>query len=128
MTALVTRLLLTALALVVTDALMDSISIEGLGTLFLSALALGFVNAFVRPLVLLLTLPFTILTLGLFVFVINALMLELAAWLIPGFFVAGFWSALGASILVSVVSTLLNFFLGDRSQIEIRVIRRGPPS
>ncbi|MCA9771296.1 MAG: phage holin family protein [Myxococcales bacterium] len=126
MAGLFTRFLFTALALVVTDALMSGIYIDGLGTLFLAALALGFVNAVVRPLVLLVTLPLTLVTLGLFVFIVNGLMVELAAWLIPGFHVAGFWTALGASILLSLVSTTLNWFVGGHSRIEIQVIRRGP--
>jgi putative membrane protein len=73
-------------------------------TLIFSGLVLGLINAFVRPLFIVLTLPITVVTLGLFLLVINAAMVGCVAWLLPGMHVAGFWSALGTSVIVSVVS------------------------
>ncbi|MBZ0253125.1 MAG: phage holin family protein [Candidatus Methylomirabilis sp.] len=120
---LITRFLLSALSLLVADAIVDGVRIEGLGHVFLAALALGLVNAFIRPLILLLTLPLTIVTLGLFVFVVNALTFQIAAWIIPGFHVDGFWPAFGAALIVSLVSTALNWFLGG-GQIDVRIVRK----
>src|ERR1044072_2363349 len=100
------RLLITALGLWVADALLDGVSITGPLTLLLAALLLGFVNAVVRPLLLLLTLPITLLTLGLFLLVINAAMLGIAASLLPGFQIASIWSAIGAWLIVSVTGWL----------------------
>ena len=98
------RLLITALGLWLADALLDGVQINGTMTLLVAALLLGFVNAFVRPLFLILTLPITLLTLGLFLLVINAAMLGLVAAFLPGFTVASFWAAFLAAILVSLVS------------------------
>ena len=78
------------------------------GTLIAAALLLGVVNAFVRPIIIILTLPITLLTLGLFLFVINALIIMLVAWLVPGFLVAGFWSAVFAAIVVSLTSWVMS--------------------
>jgi putative membrane protein len=78
------------------------------------ALFLGVINTLVRPVLLLLSLPFIVVTLGFFILVINALVFELAGWLVPGFIVGGFWRAFFGSIIVSVVSWALNsFFRGD---------------
>ena len=79
------RMLISALSLWLASSIVPGMHIEGLGSLALSALLLGIVNAIFRPLAIFLTLPFTILTLGLFLFVVNAAMLGLVAWLLPGF-------------------------------------------
>jgi putative membrane protein len=77
-----------------------------------AAVLLGIVNTLVRPLLVLLTLPLTILTLGLFLLVLNGLMLWLVSWLVPGFGVSGFWGALAASLLISIVSWLISKMAG----------------
>ena len=117
------RLLCSAFGLWLAAAILPGIEIEGLDTLFLAALLLGIVNALVRPIVLLLTLPLTILTLGLFLLVVNGLMLELVAALLDGFRVDGFgWAMLG-SILVSLASGLASWMIGGSGRVEVLVVR-----
>lgn len=118
------RALVAALGLWVADGLIDGISFDSVGWLLGSAIVLGVINAIVRPLALVLTLPITVVTLGLFLLVLNAGMLALASWLVPGFHMAGFWSAFWGSIVVSLVSALGSWFFGPKGGIEISV-RRG---
>jgi putative membrane protein len=118
------RWAVSTLALWVARALIPGIQIEGAATLWLAALLLGFVNAIVRPLVVLFTLPLTVLTLGLFLLVINAAMLGLVAALLDRFAIAGFGSALLGAIVVGLVSWLMNATIGDHARVEVMVIRR----
>ena len=99
--------ILNAIALLAVAYLLPSIHVASFGSAMLAALLLGLVNAVVRPVLLLLTLPATLLTLGLFIFVINGLMFWLAGSLIEGFAVGGFWPAVFGSLLYSVVSWAL---------------------
>ena len=103
--------ILNAVALLAVAYLMPSIHVASFGAALLAALLLGLVNAVLRPLLLLLTLPVTLLTLGLFIFVINGLMFWLAGSLIEGFSVGGFWPAVFGSLLYSVVSWALTSLL-----------------
>ena len=105
------RLAISALGLWLADVLLPGISFDGSGTLIAAAFLLGVVNAFVRPLAVVLTFPLTLLTLGLFLLVINAAMLGLVAWLLEGFHVAGFWTAVAGAIIVSVSTWFLNAIL-----------------
>jgi putative membrane protein len=98
------RVLVAALGLWLATEWVQGISVSTPAMLILAALLLGVVNAIVRPIVVLLTLPFTLLTLGLFLLVVNAAMLGLVAAFLPGFAIAGFWAAFWAAIIVSVVS------------------------
>jgi putative membrane protein len=98
---------LNAVALLTVAYVMPSIQIASFGTALLAALLLGLINAVVRPLLLILTLPVTLLTLGLFIFVINGLMFWLASSLLEGFAVGGFWPAVFGSLLYSVISWVL---------------------
>jgi putative membrane protein len=98
------RLFVTAFALWIATELVPGVNVRGLGSLLLAALIFGLVNAVVRPVAVLLSLPLTLVTLGGFLLVVNAAMLGLTALLLPGFTVAGFWSALFGAIVVSVVS------------------------
>jgi putative membrane protein len=100
------RVLIAALGLWLATEWVDGIDVSTPTTLILAALLLGLVNAIVRPIVVLLTLPAMLLTLGLFLLVINAAMLGLVAAFLPGFSIAGFWPAFWAAIVVSVVSWL----------------------
>ena len=102
------------LSLWVADDLFDWIAFRDLQSLFISGLLLGIVNTFVKPLVLLLTLPLSIVTLGFFVLVVNALMLLLVAWMVPGFVVSGFWTGLLVALFVSALSFIINSLLGFR--------------
>jgi putative membrane protein len=103
--------LINALALLALPYLMQSISMDSFGTAMLVAVVLGFVNTIIRPILLLLTLPVTVLTMGLFIFVINGLMFWGVANMIDGFHVAGFWSAVGGALLYSVISWTLSTLL-----------------
>lgn len=100
--------LINAIALLILPYLIPSIQIRGFGTALVIAVVLGLINALLRPLLVLLTLPVTVLTLGLFIFVINALLFQFAAWLLKGFEVSGFWSALFGSMLYSLISWILS--------------------
>jgi putative membrane protein len=119
------RLLVGALGLWLASELVPGIEVKGLWTLFGAALLLGIVNAVVRPLLVILTLPITVLTLGLFLLVINAATLALVAWMLDNFTIAGFWPALLGSIVVSVTGWLASYFIGPRGRIEVIVVR--PP-
>ncbi len=117
-------MLIAMLGLYLASELLPGVSIRGTGTFILAALLLGIVNAVVRPVALILTLPLTILTLGLFLFVLNAAMFGLVAALLENFSVAGFWSALFGAIIVSITSTIASWFIGPKGSYEILVIRR----
>ena len=100
--------LINALALIAVAYLMPSIAVSSFGTALVAALVLGLVNAVIRPVLVLLTLPVTLLTLGLFIFVLNGLLFwGVASWL-EGFHVAGFWAGVFGAILFSLVSWLLS--------------------
>jgi putative membrane protein len=116
------RWAISALGLWLADQLLDGISFDSFQTLAAAALLLGIVNAIVRPLAVLLTFPFTLVTLGLFLLVINAAMLGLVAWLLDGFRVAGFGSALGGWAVVSLTSWVASGFVGERG-VEVIVAR-----
>ena len=98
------RVLVAALGLWLATEWVPGISVSTATTLILAALLLGLVNAVIRPIVVILTLPFTLVTLGLFLLVVNAAMLGLVAAFLPGFAISGFWPALWAAIVVSIVS------------------------
>ena len=119
-----TRLVVAALGLWLASALVPGIEVEGGWTLIGAALLLGLVNAVVRPVLVVLTLPFTILTLGLFLLVINAGMLGLVAAMFERFTIAGFWSALLGAVIVSVTSWLASWFIGSRGRVEVMVQHR----
>ena len=105
---------ITALSLWVTSHLFKGIRFADTPSLIVSALLLGFANAIVRPLLIILTLPITLVTLGFFLLVINALMLLLVSYLVRGFTISGFWTAFFASIVIAALSFLLGVFLpGD---------------
>jgi putative membrane protein len=118
------RMLITALGLWVASRLVPGVEISGMGTLVGAAVLLGFVNAVVRPLLVLLTLPITILTLGIFLLVINGAMLGLVAALFDNFAIRGLFSAILGSVIVSLVSWFASWFIGPRGRFEIMIVRR----
>jgi len=124
LTGLVLRTLVSALGLWVADALVPGISISGTATLFIGALLLGLVNAVVRPVIVFLTFPITVLTLGLFLLVVNAAMLGLVASLVDGFRVAGFASALLGSIAVSLTGWIASWYIGPDGRVQVLGGRR----
>jgi putative membrane protein len=103
---------ITALSLWVASHIFRGLKFDSTGALIVAALLLGFANAIVKPLLIVLTLPLTLLTFGLFLLVINALMILLVAALVKGFRVSGFWTALFASLFVSLLSILIGSLLG----------------
>lgn len=113
------------LALVVAGSLIQGIRIESIGMSVAAAGILGIVNAVIRPVVLILTLPINLLTLGLFTLVINALMLQLVAAVVPGLAIEGFWAAFKGALVISVVSWLVNIFIGgDGRMVYIKTIKK----
>jgi putative membrane protein len=108
MKSLILHLVLTAIAILVVAQVVGGVQVSGFGAALIGALILGFVNAFVRPVMILLTLPLTIVTLGLFLFVLNAFMLWLVAALVPGFQISGFGAALLGSLLLTVLNILID--------------------
>jgi len=120
---LLTNLAIDVLALVVADWLFAGIQIDTWQAIVGGAILLALVNAYLRPLILLLTLPFNILSLGLFTFVVNATMLKVVSWLLPGFHVTGFWTAVGAALVISFVSFILHRFLKPTNDFRVTVIR-----
>jgi len=117
MNGIILRWLTLTAAILFTSYLLEGIHISGFSSALLAAAMLGILNAFFRPIALLLTLPINILSLGLFTFIINALMLKMASGVITGFEVVGFWSAIFGSLLISVFSWLLNSFINDRGTV-----------
>ena len=123
------RAVVVGIGLWLASKIISGIGFDSTGTLIAAALLLGIVNAFVRPIIVILTLPITLLTLGIFLLVINALMIELVAYFLPGFVVAGFWPAIGAAIVVSLTSWVMSGWIGPRGRIEVMTVRHppGPP-
>ncbi len=124
LTGVLIQLGITAVSLWVASLVFNGIRFASRSSLIVSALLLGFANAVLWPLLVLLTLPLTFLTLGFFLLVLNALMLLLVARLVSGFTVSGFWTALFASLFVSIFSLFLNSLMPDAEM----TIYRLPPS
>jgi putative membrane protein len=112
------RLLITALGLWVADQLLPGMGFDSTRALIVSALLLGVVNAVIRPIILILTLPLTVLTLGLFILIVNGISLALVAWLVPGFHVAGLFSATVGAVIVGLTSWAASAFVGGSGRIE----------
>ncbi len=113
------RFLINLLLLGAIAWLFPGIRIASLSSLIFAALIFGVLNAFLRPILILLTLPLTILTLGLFTFVINALMLWIASAMVRGFEIRSFWTALAAVFVYSILSLMVTMFLSDAGKIEV---------
>jgi len=124
MIGIIVRMLITGIGIWLATVLVPGVSADDSTSLVWAAIALGLINAIVRPVLVVLTLPITILTLGLFLLVLNAAMLNLAGWLVDGFNVVGFWSAIFGAIVVSVVSGACAQFIGPKGRYEVMVIRR----
>lgn len=112
------RLIITALGLLAASKLVPGIAFDDWGSLIVAALLLGVVNAVVRPFILLLTLPLTVLTLGLFILVVNGISLALVAWLLPGFSVSGLAAATLGAIVVGITSWFASTFVGSSGRFE----------
>ena len=123
MRGFIVRVLITAFGLWLASIVVDGVHIATPGALLLAALLLGVVNAVVRPILILLTLPFTIVTLGLFLLVINAAMLGLVAGLMDNFALDGVGSALFGALIVSLTSTVASWYIGPAGKYDV-VVRR----
>jgi putative membrane protein len=124
MRGLIIRWVTTACALWLTSLVVRGIEFDGIAALFFAAVVLGILNAIVRPLVLLVTFPINLVTLGLFTFVINGAMLKLASAVVRGFSVTGFWSAVIGALLLSLISFALSLFINDAGRVEYIYVKR----
>ena len=118
------RAAIAALGLWMASEILTGLSFDSTSQLIVAALLLGIVNAFVRPLAFILTLPLTVLTLGVFLLVLNAGMVALVAWIVPGFHVSSFWTAVGAALIVSLVSWAASSAIGSTGKVEVFTMRR----
>ena len=123
---IVLRWFMLTAAILLASYVVKGIEVQGFWSAFFAAAILGVLNAFFRPILIILTLPLNILTLGLFTFVINAFLLKMVSGVISGFEVQGFWPAVFGSIVISIVSWLLSSFVNERGRIEyIDLKKRG---
>lgn len=123
MTKFLIKWFINIIALLVVIHVIAGVSIDNLQTVFVAALILGLLNAFIRPFILILTLPLTILSFGLFTLIVNGFLFYLAAKFVKGFTVSGFWSAFWAALLFSIISSLLNFILTPKITIRYGLFR-----
>ena len=112
MVELLARLIINAALLLIVSRLVPGLYVEGWGSAFIGAIVLGLVNFFVRPVMVVLTFPLTIVTLGLFLLVVNALMLWLMAALVPGIHLQGFGSAILGSLILSILNLVISAMVG----------------
>lgn len=117
MRGILIRWLILTVAIMLTAYLLDGIEVRDFGSAVAAAAILGVLNAFFRPILFVLTLPINVLSLGLFTFIINAVLLMMASGVISGFVVRGFWTAVFGSLLISVVSWLLSSFVSDQGRV-----------
>jgi len=123
-TGFVLRALVSAIGLWIATRWVSGIRIDNAGTLVLAGVLLGLVNAVVRPVLVILTLPITILSLGLFLLVVNTAMVALVAWMLPGFHIyGGFWSAFATALIVWIIGWLGSWLIGPRGKIDVHVRR-----
>jgi len=113
------RMIIISFSLAIANYIVEGIEIASIITLIVASLVIGFLNSFIRPILLIMTLPFNILTFGLFTFVINAILLLLASQVVRGMEIEGFWAALAGTIIMSMLSFLLNLFVSDSGKVEV---------
>jgi putative membrane protein len=123
------RAVVVGIGLWLASQIVPGVEFRSTESLIAAALLLGIVNAFVRPVLIILTLPITLLTLGLFLLVINGLMIELVAWFLKGFVVAGFWPAFFAAIVVGLTSWVMSGWIGGppKGRIDVVTMRQTGP-
>ncbi len=118
MKGLMVRCLLLTISIILTSYLVEGIYVRSFFSALVAAAVLGILNALFRPVLIIITLPINILTLGLFTFVINALLLKMVSGIVPGFYVYGFWSAVFGSLIISLVSWMLSSFVNEKGRIS----------
>jgi putative membrane protein len=122
------RVLITGIAVFLAIAIVPGLEADSLTSGVAAVLVLTFLNVILRPILFLLTLPLIVFTLGLFLVVLNALLLEFTAFLVKGFTVSGFWSSIGGALIISLVTTILNSWTVDhRPLTDIPDEQRRPP-
>lgn len=104
-----------ALAIFITAYLLPGVHVGGVISVLVLAIVLGIINNFIKPVLIILTLPLSIVTLGLFSFIVNAFLILLTAWIVPGFSVNGFWWALAFSIILSIINSILGGAIKEKS-------------
>ena len=124
MKGVIFRLLLNMVGLWLASVIIPGISSSSTGALVWAAISLGLINAFVRPIMVFFTFPITLLTLGLFLLVVNAAMLNLAAWFVDGFVVEGFFDSVFGAIIVGLISWAGSAFIGDNGKYVLLIERR----
>ncbi|GAB4337967.1 MAG: phage holin family protein [Candidatus Abyssubacteria bacterium] len=124
MRGFVARFIINLLLLALVTWMFPGIEVTGPIALIFAGIVLGLLNAFLRPILILITLPLTILTIGIFIFVINGLMIWLTSGVVDGFKVSGFWTAVGTALVYSVLSMIVSFFLSDAGRIEVIHLHR----
>ncbi|MGD9852694.1 MAG: phage holin family protein [Nitrospirales bacterium] len=110
---------ITGLAVLLASQIVPGIEVHGLVAGIVAVIILSFLNAIIRPVLYLLSAPFIIVTLGLFMVLINAFLLVVASWLVKGFIVTGFWPAVGGALIISFVSVIANLWVSEQGHIEI---------
>jgi putative membrane protein len=116
---------ITGVAVLVASQIIPGLEVKGLASGVVAVIILSFLNAIVRPILYLLSAPFIVVTFGLFMVLINAFLLVVVSWLVKGFVVAGFWSAVGGALLISLVSVIANLWVSEQGHIEIVTHRQG---
>lgn len=127
MTGLLIRFVVTGIAVFLATAIVPGIEVHSASAGVAAVIVLALLNAVVRPFLYLFSLPFIILTLGLFMVIINALLLQLVSLLVKGFVVQGFWPSVGGAVLISLVSGILNLWISEQGHVEIVIHRSKPP-
>lgn len=127
MRGLLIRFAVTAVAVFLATSIVPGIEAQSVSAGIAAVIVLSFLNAIIRPILYLFSIPFIILTLGLFMVLINALLLQLVSVLVKGFVVEGFWPSVFGALLISVVSSILNVWVSDQGQIEVVVHKQRPP-
>lgn len=121
------RIFITGIAVFLAVATVPGIEARDMAAGVAAVLVLTILNLLIRPILLILTLPLIVLSLGLFLVVVNALLLELTAYLVKGFTVSGFWPAVGGALVISVVTSILSLFTADHRRVEVRHSEPRPP-
>ena len=121
------RVLITGIAVFLAVMIVPGLEVDSLSAGLAAVLVLTLLNLLVRPLLFVLTLPLIVLSMGLFLIVVNALLLELTAYLVSGFSVTGFWPAVGGAMVISLVTMILNSWTSDRHQTEHPSSPQRPP-
>ena len=119
MRGFVLRFIVTGIAVLVASQIIPGIRIDSLASGIVGVLVLAILNALVRPVLYLLSAPFIVVTLGLFMLVINGFLLGIVSYVVKGFHVEGFWPAVGGAVIISLVSGIMNLFISERGQVEV---------